>query len=51
MKVIKPYELVQKKVFDKNGNAIGTIDKIWNSWNQEYPGPFFGIRPNQECKG
>ena len=50
MKVIKPYELVQKKVFDKNGNAIGTIDKIWNSWNQEYPGPFFGIRPNQNAR-
>jgi hypothetical protein len=50
MKIIKPYELVKKEVFDKNGNAIGIIDKIWNSWNQEYPGYFFGIRPNQNAR-
>jgi sporulation protein YlmC with PRC-barrel domain len=32
------------------GNTIGTIDKWWNSWNQEYPGYFFGIRPNENSR-
>ena len=50
MKIIKPYELVQKEVFDKNGNAIGTIDKVWNSWNQNWPGCFFGLRPNEHAR-
>ena len=50
MKIGKIKNIVGKEVFDKNGNAIGTIDKIWNSWNQEYPGPFFGIRPNQNAR-
>ncbi len=47
MKIDKPYELLHKEVYDKNGYAIGLIDKIWDSWNIDYPGFFFGIRTNQ----
>ena len=50
MKVNKPYELVGKEVFDSNGNAIGWIDKTWNSWNENYPGYFFGIKPNENAR-
>ena len=50
MKVSNPHELVGKEVFDTNGDTIGTIDKWWNSWNQEYPGYFFGIRPNENTR-
>ena len=45
-----PNELVGKEVVDANGNAIGTIDKTWNSWNQEYPGYFFGIKTYQNTR-
>ncbi len=50
MNVNNPHELVGKEVFDTNGNTIGTIDKAWNSWNNEYPGHFFGIRPNENTR-
>ncbi len=50
MKVNNPHELVGKEVFDSNGNTIGTIDKYWNSWNTEYPGYFFGIRPTESVR-
>ncbi len=50
MKVNNAYELVGKEVFDTNGSTIGTIDKWWNSWNQEYPGYFFGIKPNDNTR-
>jgi len=50
MNVSNPHELVGKEVFDTNGNTIGTIDKAWNSWNNEYPGHFFGIRPNENTR-
>jgi len=50
MNINNPYELVKKEVYDKNGYAIGIIDKVWNSWNQVYPGYFFGIRPNQNAR-
>jgi hypothetical protein len=50
MKIGNPHELVGKEVFDTNGNTIGWIDKWWNSWNPEYPGHFFGIRPNENCR-
>ena len=50
MKVNNPHEVVGKEVFDANGKTIGTIDKTWNSWNQEYPGPFFGIKPNENTR-
>ncbi|MDG6229382.1 MAG: hypothetical protein QCH96_05400 [Candidatus Thermoplasmatota archaeon] len=46
MRVDKPYEYAGKEVVDVNGNTIGTIDKIWKSWNTEYPGYFFGIIPH-----
>jgi sporulation protein YlmC with PRC-barrel domain len=50
MKVGKYKNIVGKEVVDPNGKTIGKIDKLWNSWNQEYPGPFFGIRPNQHSR-
>ena len=50
MHIQNPKELVGKQVFDTNGTAIGTIDKTWQSWNHEYPGWFFGIRPNENTR-
>jgi sporulation protein YlmC with PRC-barrel domain len=50
MKVTNPKELVGKEVYDTTGNTIGKIDKTWNSWNQDYPGYFFGIRPNESTR-
>ena len=50
MKINNPHDLVGKEVFDSNGNTIGTIDKYWNSWNKEYPGYFFGIRPTESTR-
>ena len=50
MKINNPHELVEKTVVDTNGNDIGTIDKIWNSWNQDFPGWFFGIKPNENTR-
>ncbi len=50
MKVSNPHDLVGKEVLDCNGNTIGTIDKYWNSWNNEYPGYFFGIKPTENCR-
>jgi sporulation protein YlmC with PRC-barrel domain len=50
MKVSNPCELVEKEVLDANGNTIGRIDKMWNSWNQKHPGSFFGIRPYEHAR-
>lgn len=50
MKVCNAYDLVGKEVYDTNGNTVGIIDKWWNSWNQEYPGYFFGIKPNENTR-
>ena len=50
MIIHNPKELVGKQVFDINGTEIGTIDKTWQSWNHEYPGWFFGIRPNENTR-
>ena len=50
MKVNNPHELVGKEVCDANGNMIGTMDKWWNSWNQDYPGYFFGIKTYDNCR-
>ncbi len=50
MKIVNPKEIVGKEVVDPNGKTVGRIDKTWNSWNQEYPGPFFGIKPNQNAR-
>ena len=44
MKIGKIKNIVGKEVFDVNGNTIGWIDKTWNSWYEEYPGYFFGIK-------
>ena len=46
MRINNPHELVGKTVLDANGNTVGTIDKIWDSWNQESPGWFYGVKPN-----
>jgi hypothetical protein len=50
MKVYNPHELVGKEVCDANGNPIGWIDKTWNSWDQNWPGYIFGIKPNPNAK-
>lgn len=50
MKIENPTELVGKEVVDPNGKSIGWIDKKWNSWNQEYPGWFFGIKTNENTR-
>ena len=50
MRIEKPYELLHKEVYDKNGHSIGVIDKVWNSWNELNPGPFFGVKINQAIK-
>jgi hypothetical protein len=50
MKIDNANELVGKEVVDTYGNTIGSIDKMWNSWNNEYPGYFFGIKPNEDTR-
>jgi sporulation protein YlmC with PRC-barrel domain len=50
MKINNPHELVGKEVVDTNGNTLGWIDKMWSSWNHEYPGYFFGIRSNANTR-
>lgn len=50
MKVGNPNELIGKEVCDINGNTIGKIDKTWNSWNQEFPGYFFGVRTTENVR-
>jgi sporulation protein YlmC with PRC-barrel domain len=50
MKIQNPHELVGKEVVDTAGNTIGMIDKTWKSWNEDYPGFFFGIRPQQNIR-
>ncbi len=50
MKVNNPQEFIGKEVCDANGNIIGTIDKWWNSWNADYPGYFFGIKPIENAR-
>jgi len=46
MKIWNSNELIGKEVFDATGNAVGWVDKTWNSWNDDYPGHFFGIKLN-----
>ena len=50
MKLNNANELIGKAVCDSNGNSMGKIDKIWNSWNEEYPGYFFGINTNDNIR-
>ena len=50
MKIDNPQYLVGKEVYDANGNTIGKVDKYWKSWNTEFPGYFFGIRPNENTR-
>ena len=50
MKINNPHELIGKEVVDQNGTPIGWIDKTWNSWDQNYPGWFFGIKPNENSR-
>ena len=47
MKIWNSHELIGKEVFDANGKAVGWVDKTWNSWNDDYPGYFFGIKTNE----
>ena len=50
MKIWNPNELIGKEVFDANGAAIGWVDKTWTSWNEEYPGYFFGVKTNDSVR-
>jgi len=50
MKIHNPNELVGKQVMDTQGNTVGKIDKTWKSWNEDYPGFFFGINMQQNTR-
>ncbi len=50
MKINNPQEFIGKEVTDVNGNTMGYIDKWWNSWNTDYPGYFFGVRPTENSR-
>ena len=50
MKITNPHELVGKEVVDQKGTPVGWIDKTWNSWDQDFPGWFFGIKPNENTR-
>ena len=50
MRVSNPRELIGRPVTDFNGVTIGVVDKVWKSWNEEYPGWFFGVRPNDDVR-
>ncbi len=50
MKIWNSHELIGKEVFDANGKAVGWVDKTWNSWNNDYPGYFFGIKMNEYAR-
>jgi sporulation protein YlmC with PRC-barrel domain len=50
MKISNPHDLVGKEVVDQNGKPVGLIDKTWNSWNQDFPGWFFGIKPYENTR-
>jgi hypothetical protein len=50
MKINNPHELVGKEVWDANGTPVGYIDKTWSSWDQNYPGYFFGIKLNENTR-
>ncbi len=50
MKIWNSHELIGKEVFDAKGRPIGWVDKTWNSWNQDYPGYFFGIKMNDQTR-
>ena len=50
MKITNPHEVVGKEVVDTNGKPVGWVDKTWNSWDQEFPGYFFGIKPNENTR-
>ncbi len=50
MMIRNSHELIGKEVFDAKGVSIGIIDKVWRSWNEEYPGWFFGVRPNEATR-
>lgn len=47
MKINNPQQLVGKEVCDVEGKKVGTVDKFWNSWDNEHPGYFFGVRPTE----
>ncbi|RLF40228.1 MAG: hypothetical protein DRN12_05855 [Thermoplasmata archaeon] len=50
MKISNPKDMIGKLVTDFNGVTIGVVDKIWKSWNEEYPGWFLGVRLNEEVR-
>lgn len=50
MKIWNPNDLVGKEVFDAKGTPVGWMDKTWHSWNEDYPGHFFGIKTNDHVR-
>jgi hypothetical protein len=50
MRIENPKGLVGEEVRDMNGNILGKIDKIWQSWNDDYPGYFFGIKTDENTR-
>lgn len=50
MKIENPKALFCKEVHDMYGKVIGKIDKIWKSWNEDYPGYFFGVKINKNTR-
>jgi len=50
MKVENPKALFGNEVYDMYGKVIGKIDKIWESWNKDYPGYFFGFKTYENTR-
>ena len=52
MRINNPGNLVGKAVVDISGNTVGVIDKTYDSWSQDFPGHFFGVKldPNTRIK-
>ena len=50
MMIRNSHDMIGKQVVDVDGTTIGIIDKTWKSWNEEYPGWFFGVKPNESTR-
>lgn len=50
MRINNPENLVGKAVVDTNGKNVGVIDKTYQSWSQDFPGHFFGVKLNTNTR-